>query len=372
LFLFRYLYFGDLFPQPVSAKANHADEWLMGIYYLLVNMAINPVVLVGTLAAGVLFLLQFAASDKNATDKQAMQPASQSQILLQLAANTLLAYLAFIVLSGGDWMQAGRFLVPVLPVACLLALYGFQRLRWRWLTPGLLASLVLAQIALHQPVIATQSHGTPVWVQYRLNEHFRHYSVFEQYNQEHVRDMAVIDHLHTLVAELQHGKQQPVTLLSGQSGMVFYYTAQQAFRQVQFIDLRGLTDRLLDDCPVTQDIARRRQGLFWGYKEFLEHLPDLQSQCGIQAPDIIYDLNDMTQKLGQLLETRGYVLLHQEQGFVLENNTRLPWNRLLSPNMIFVRADLLPLLSQQEKRMVRYPELPLQTRIPSMPSWIPF
>lgn len=360
----RETYFGSVFPQPVAAKSARDHALSPGLYYLLFNTALNPVLLIGLLTAAMYTLRPWFMRTTPALPDAAPHSAKTYQHLLSLASDALLAYLAFIMLVGGDWMQAGRFMVPILPLACLLAIHASTQLRRSWIRYSVLGALIIAQGALQQPAIATQSHGTPVWTQYRLDDRFLSYSRFEHYNQEHVRDMAVIDHLNDLITALHSTQRAPVTLLSGQSGMVFYYTALAHPQQVRFMDLRGLTDRQLTDCPVTAAVPRGAQGLFWGYADFFAHLPQLQQQCGITAPDIIYDLNDMSQKLGVLLTQYGYVLVHQEQGFVLENNTSLPWNRLLAPNMIFVRQAALARLPTTDKRLIRYVELPLRSRWP--------
>lgn len=370
LFAWRTVYFGQPFPQPVTAKSGLDHALSPAAYYLLFNTVLNPVLWLGiptALVCCVLHGLSQRSTVNTAPSKHALP--LNSRLLLPLAATAVLGYLAFILLAGGDWMQAGRFMVPILPLASVLAVYAASRIpqpHWRY---ALLGMLFVGQCALQQPAIATQSHGTPVWTQYRLDDRFLHYSRFEQFNQEHVRDMAVIDHLSSLIDAMKAASGTPVSVLSGQSGMVFYYTAQAHPGDVQFTDLRGLTDRRLTDCPVTAHVPRGPQGLFWGYREFFDRLPQLQQQCGITAPDIIYDLNDMTQKLGVLLEQRGYVLLHQEQGFVLENTSALPWNRLLAPNMIFVRRDWLDRVPSLDKRTIRYAELPLRNRLPA---WMPF
>jgi hypothetical protein len=152
--------------------------------------------------------------------------------------------------------------------------------------------------------------------------------------------------------------------MSGQAGMVFYYTAQQFGNKVAFRDLRGLVEGSLSQCSILQSLPRASQGLFWGYKDFFTQLPNLEKACGITAPDVIYDINDMTQKLGKTLEPFGYTLIHRETGFFVENKTSLPYNRLLSPNMIFIRNDLLPLLNNQSPRIINYSDLPLQSRWP--------
>jgi hypothetical protein len=303
------------------------------------------------------------------------------QNLLNTLLVSLWAYTGFVWTAGGDWMQAARFLVPVITPASLILVYclgqlfrgqlfrGQQQLagnlQHRGLAHAGLALVTALQLAIQYPIIATVSHGIPLWVQTRiLPEHASRYGLFEQLNQEHVRDMAVIDRLASVIPVLHDKLQRPVNLISGQAGMVFYYTASQFYGQVHFRDLRGLVESSLTLCPLLHDVPRSPQGLYWGYREFLERLPSLQQQCGIAAPDIIYDLNDMSQKLGRTLEPLGYTMIHQENGFPVENPTRLPANRLLSPNMIFVRNDLLPLLGNPGKQVVDYSRLPLQSRWP--------
>ncbi|HRF88440.1 MAG TPA: hypothetical protein PK244_07565, partial [Pseudomonadales bacterium] len=190
------------------------------------------------------------------------------------------------------------------------------------------------------------------------------YGVFEQLNQEHVRDMAVIDHLAEIIPPLHQQLNRPIVFMSGQAGMVFYYTAQKFYGQVVFRDLRGLVEDSLTLCPELRSVPRAPQGLFWGYRDFFDRLPVLQQACGVVAPDIIYDLNDMTQKLGKTLEPYGYTLIHREGGFPVSNATALPYNRLLTPNMIFLRNDLLPLLNNPALRIINYKDLPPVYRWP--------
>jgi len=340
-------------PIPAIAKQG-GDFWLQlqrGSFYLLTASVLNPVILLALLYSVWLGWQSL---------RQNTQP-----VLLIITLCSFGAYSGFVWAAGGDWMQAGRFVAPLVVPGCLLLLYGLKKITRRWFAHASIVLLVCLQFSIQYPVVATASHGIPAWVQSQmLPEHAARYSVFEQLNQEHVRDMAIIDHIAELIPPLHEKLARPVLLMSGQAGMVFYYTATQFYGQVQFRDLRGLVESSLTLCPALKNIPRSPQGLNWGYSDFFAQLPMLEQQCAIKPPDIIYDLNGMDQKLGKTLEPLGYTMIHQETGFPVVNKTGLPYNRLLAPNMIFVRNDLLPLIGNPQKRIINYRELPLQTRWP--------
>jgi hypothetical protein len=357
LFLWQALYFSSWLPIPAVAKqgGDFASQLQRGTFYMLVGWLQNPLLFLALLASvipGYTLVKQwFAGATPSLT------------AMLSVLCVCFWAYTGFVWTAGGDWMQAARFLVPTVIPASLILLYLLEKMPFRWLAHITVTVLVSLQFSIQYPIVATTSHGIPAWVKSRIlpaNE--ARYSIFERLNQEHVRDMAVIDHLADIIPVLHQQLKRPVQLMSGQAGMVFYYTASQFGDTVHFRDLRGLVESSLTLCPELKDIPRSAQGLFWGYVQFFERLPELEKTCGITAPDIIYDLNDMTQKMAKTLEPLGYVLIHRETGFVVENTTSLPYNRLLSPNMIFVRADLVPLLGNTEKRIINYADFPLHER----------
>ena len=359
LFAWQQWYFNSWLPLPAVAKQGgvFSEQLQRGTYYMIFGGVLNPItILVLLLSAPMLFFLA------KSWCKKTLQPLDFLQAILLCS---FLAYAGFIWTAGGDWMQASRFFVPIIPLAALLILHAVQKIPYRALTHAILLLLIIGQFLLQLPVITQQSHGIPAWIQTHIKpEHDARYGVFEQLNQEHVRDMAVIDHLAEVIPPLHQQLNRPIVFMSGQAGMVFYYTAQKFYGQVVFRDLRGLVESSLTLCPELRGIPRAPQGLFWGYRDFFNHLPVLQQACGVVAPDIIYDLNDMTQKLGKTLEPYGYTLIHREGGFPVSNATALPYNRLLTPNMIFLRNDLLPLLNNPALRIINYKDLPPVYRWP--------
>jgi hypothetical protein len=355
LFGWQHLYFNSWLPVPALAKqgGNLQDKLQQGFIYIVFNSVLNPAAALAILLLPVCWWQQRGHSDT-----------SNQKTLFYLLTGATCIYLGFIWAAGGDWMQAGRFFVPILPLTSILTVMALGNTPWRWTSHIALTLLCSFQIFQQfTTTIPKLSHGIPVWAQFRIADEHQRYSLFEKLNQEHLRDMGVIDHLAQIIPILHANLNRPVILMSGQAGMVFYYTAQQFGGDVNFRDLRGLVEDSLTRCSITDNVKRGSQGIFWGYKEFFSMLPDLQTSCGIMPPDLIYDINDMTQKLGKTLEPYGYTMIHSETGFMIENRTNLPYNRLLSPNMIFIRNDLLPLLLDSDKTVVDYSKLPLRSRL---------
>ncbi|MFO1349099.1 MAG: hypothetical protein U1F12_11035 [Pseudomonadales bacterium] len=364
LFVWQQWYFDSWLPIPAIAKqgGSFSAQLQRGTYYVIFGGALNPMA-----ALAVLLSLPMLFLTGKSWWKKTLQPLNY---LLAITLCGFFAYGGFVWAAGGDWMQASRFFVPIIPLATLVLLCALQALPYRILTHAVITLLVGAQFALQYPVVAQQSRGTPVWVQSRISpEHAVRYNAFEKINQEHVRDFAVIDHLAEIIPTLHEELKRPVVLMSGQAGMVFYYTAQQFYGKVIFRDLRGLVESSLTLCPELRHLPRSSQGLAWNYRNFFEQLPNLQKACNIAAPDIIYDIaiydsSDMSQTLDKMIAPFGYTLIHREGGWPVVNNTNLPYNRLLAPNMIFVRNDLLPLLNNPTLRVFNYKELPLTSRWP--------
>ncbi len=113
LTLFRYLEFGFFFPCPVYAKTELSQDFLIqGLEYLQ-KLASRPYAVVSVLVPLVFLLYEFARS----LYKRTLNP---SVTVIFLA---VVGYICFCLLSGGDWMEYGRFLVPVMPA---LAFGGAQ------------------------------------------------------------------------------------------------------------------------------------------------------------------------------------------------------------------------------------------------------
>jgi hypothetical protein len=111
-FLWRFNYYGDLFPNTFHARVTGGTaQWLTGLIYLKQVFAAFPLLL---LAMPLALLLLFS---RLGGDRRSGRPA------LFIAA-TALSFLAYTVWVGGDFMPFYRFFLPVLPLACLLAAWS--------------------------------------------------------------------------------------------------------------------------------------------------------------------------------------------------------------------------------------------------------
>lgn len=362
LLLWQKINFGAWFPLAILAKrsGNLLGDMRNGLVYVLTRTEINTSLILAWCALPFLYWRHCMQAQQATTTS-----GNNQKLWLLLLGGFLGAYYGFVWLVGGDWMEAGRFLVPVIPVACLLIVLAAST----WLRHSFwFATLALCTIATNQHqwqgnLIAKSSHGVPVWADYRLSPEHERYSIFERYNQEHLRDMAVIDHLKEIIPPLHQALGRRVHILSGQSGMVYYRIAEAFQGQVYFLSLRGLLDDSLTKCPLTHNIKRTPMGLAWSYREFLPLLPALQRQCGFKAPDIIYDIDDLFTSFNPDFVKAGYTMIHREEGFTISNFfNKIPSNALMVPNVIFVRDDLLPILGNPSLRVIHYNQLPLQQR----------
>jgi len=354
---FRFFYFGAPMPLPVSAKVStlSIDKLWSGSLYLLHYGMANIIFLV-SLPVALLYLFR--------QDKK-----TKPDYYFLLSAFSLLGYCIFILLSGGDWMQMGRFLVPVLPLAAVISTRHLSdSLKNPLLNALFIAAILGLNIQANWQSLKHQSHGTPVWASYHISPAHQHrYSLFEQYNQEHLRDMDVIDTLDATIDSLINSGVQPINIMSGQSGMVFFYTAQKYFKPavdnpLHFYDSHALVEDSLLKCTLLKDIPRSSQGLYFDFDGFFARQPGLQENCGIPKPDILYDINDMTRQLPERMATQGYTLIHREGGKMVETKSGLPTNTLPAANLVMVANDLLPDLETTEIKIIRYQEKPLVNR----------
>jgi hypothetical protein len=114
-FVWRTHYYGQFLPNTFYAKGMGHDwhSLFAGIQYVAGIVVRPPALALWIAAAGVVVWRQ-----------RAMTPR------LSYLAATALSYLVFPVLAGGDWMPAGRFLVPVLPVLSLVLYEAMRSAKW--------------------------------------------------------------------------------------------------------------------------------------------------------------------------------------------------------------------------------------------------
>jgi hypothetical protein len=261
----------------------------------------------------------------------------------------------FIVFSGGDWMEGGRFVVHLLPVAVLLSVVTLRRL-----LPSRKPFLITCGILLVIQVLSivdfarTRSTGVPLWRstdaagEILRKSSAQPYSWFEKANRVHLRDIPVIHPLDTIVQRLSSQRNNAkVIVMSGQLGMTAYYTAKGNYRSVQLIDRYGLTERSLSGCAMLDNVPRTPLGIGLTQTSFLQNIDSIARGCGIPRPDVIYDVFHRPGEL-EVLPRSGYIVIYLQKGPVVTGSKLLPGAPVFGGQYIAVRFDLQPSLEDLE------------------------
>ena len=347
VFAFRWAYFGSFFPQPVAAKADGVSLHKLreGTGYLVDHLFRGRYVIAVSLVT--VFGVGYAVWDQLRT--RVLNPHTL------LCLSFLAAYVAFIVFSGGDWMEAGRFVVHLLPVAVLFVPFAFRRLTRSDVTFVLLLTGVIAlhtRAILH--VAIKESTGLPAWS--RTYDEYGHaaaepdpftFSWFERKNRVHLREIPTIRRLDDVVARVTASTDETPLIMSGQMGMVLYHTAKRHYGEIDVIDRAGLADRVFTRCPLTADLPRRAKGLIFDYSTYFTHQVALEQQCEVRRPAIIVDALQADRYQDEVA-AHGYTVVYTQEGNLLSGSERLPGRRIIGDQFIAVRSDLVPTLGDFE------------------------
>ena len=315
---FRLWYFDRIFPQPVYAKSQSlSDGFSQGIKYLLESIQSDflLIVLLG-FAAAALFLLPRAAS-------------SMRSSVSVMCALFFFASVGFIVLAGGDGMHGGRFFVPVIPIAVILSvallsgalppkIFRVATIGWVVLQVG--GALVFAR---------TQSHSDPLWAVAGVDGGGQgdRFHWFERANHDHRRYFSAVIELEKQIDRIRV-KKRPVSIFSGQSGFVMYHVAMTHQGEVRYFDRFALVTRDFLECPISAMASRSSWGLITLVGGYLRRIDEIQRQCGIAPPDIIYELfwGSFPPRLDQTLMGAGYRVVFLQDGEVADGSRLFPGN----------------------------------------------
>ena len=335
LSLWRYHYFGERFPNPVYAKSGMADaEQLLRGWEYFQRLFRHPVAALGISIT----LMAFAVSCV------ACLRARLQHHLLALCCLWVGIYGGFVIASGGDWMKEGRFWVPLVApmwlAICLTFLSAQRSLLTRYALPLLLV--------FYTPFfINTYNLGTPFW-NYSQQKTIagEQASFFETANREHLRDWPALRALQTLIPAIEPLQQKPLTIMSKQMGMVNFHLAKAFHGEFQVWDMAGLVDNTLRHCAVMAQDGFDKQGLRINYRKFFDRLPQAEKECGLRAPDIIYDIYGWgeTTPLPDFLRSQGYRIIFNQTGRV----DIKPGIDITAQEMIAVRENLLQGLDVQD------------------------
>ncbi len=306
LMLWRHSYFGLWFPNPVYAKSSGLDfaQVQRGIDYAW-RLFRHPLSAIGVILTGILFGFSVW---KN------IQQKSQNTLPL-LCTLWVLIYAGFVVTSGGDWMKEGRFWVPLIaPLWLAICLADFNKQKHiSFVRYGLLA-LLLAYTPLF---IQKLSMGTTLW-QHSAQRNITgdKASFFEMANREHLREWLALQALQNQLRAMSLSSTKPLTMMSKQMGMMNYHLFSEFGNKLRVWDMAGLVDNTLRNCTVMAQDGFDKQGLRINYRKFFERLPQAEQKCGLQAPDIIYDIYGWgeTTPLPEFLRAQGYTILFNQTG----------------------------------------------------------
>jgi hypothetical protein len=316
----RLTYFGSPVPQPVSAKTGGASL-TAGLSYLQLEAFTKYDTAMWLLAiVGILMALFRAARARSS---------SPMALLLGMSA---VAQAAFVLLCGGDWMPRGRFLVPMLPLVVVSSLLFIRNFRAPVAWPA--AAVLMTLQAWPVANVVRFSSPPPLWSLLETERRYEAFSWLEHLNGEHHRDMPAILALRTVVDQLREGNRQPVSILTGQMGMIPYYLTLSHRGQVRYLDRFGLATRDFTDCPVTAGLPRDALGLRLEYAWFFEHRVALRAACGLGDPEVLVDLARAIDPLGAdrrtSLAANDYSLVYDDGSRVIA--VRGDIGRFLLPN----------------------------------------
>jgi len=206
-----------------------------------------------------------------------------TMVVLFLAADG-----GFVLLTGGDWMEAGRFLVPLVPLVAVLVAVAVHHLPGASLRRALCVGLVATQVYGAWWLAANWSTGRPAWSDITAALPAPDLAAansapwYERDNRVHFRDRAFLGHLEQVLTALSR-RQERVTVASGQAGMLPYYFMQNSSQQhLVFIDRGSLTTDSFRHC--SHALIHSSLGAALPLSYWFSHT----SECQLPLPDVIY------------------------------------------------------------------------------------
>lgn len=316
LLSWRQAYFGAPWPLPVESKIgvgrgglplpSEGGRWRAGLDYLADWNGFGVFglpLLILVLGAGLGSVLQRARRTAGPTPRDTVPEG------LVLAALVAASYLGFTVVSGGDWMEGGRFLVPAAPFFAALGAHGIVSLaeiipcwnrhwnrRWgsaAWRTALATALLFSSAASVLALALHPKNRALPLWRCGQLDQTpFGHFPWTERSNKAQLRDLPVIDFLDALVPRLRAVAPGRLSFASHQMGFVVHRLSGRHPGALRIIDAAGLAERTLVDCAAIRPRVQRNAGGLWRMGH--EYHPSLKVRflledvrdCAGEVPDL--------------------------------------------------------------------------------------
>lgn len=316
----RLMITGSPLPQPLSAKvgAGLVEQGLRGLDYLISN-------------ATSLWFIAVVIAGGWAVWVTRRVPWTSAQVLLILVS---LILLVGGVVSGGDWMELGRFFAVPATLLTLLAMTLLGTLPGRMfaLLAGAIAVLQVGTMMMWSQTPATfESRGSSLVSRWALNTTGSSGvpadldTAFNRWNADHLGDAYFLGAATPAIAGiLAKDPDRTLTITSGQGGMIPYYLQREFGDRIRFIDRFQLMTDDFADCNLTPG----PYGAFISWNQWVE----LAGDCAPPLPDMAFSIGPIPyDDLGTDYE----VLVHVE-GTAERNNQELPQEQWLA-----VRKDLV-------------------------------
>ncbi len=320
LVAFRRAYFGESMPHPVAAKVTGAPlRFGDGLEYLWQSaspggalLAGGCVVTVVVLASAVLGALR-APVDVPESERAAVDAR-------HLLAAMSLGLVGFTCLTGGDWMGLGRFLVPAVPLWSVLLLTAWRRGPWRRAgAGGLLVAVLLADNLVGElRFLRGEGSGHPLAASLSLMGQLRQSPEAASISplataSGQFRDALVLERLLPVARALGSRRAGPVTVMSGQAGMIPFYLGQELGQRLRLVDMWLLTTDELEPCLPPERRRASSTGIAVSYGWYFANAERIEQRCGVSRPDLIFS-NGVDRGLLSSLESAGYAVVYTQQG----------------------------------------------------------
>jgi hypothetical protein len=290
--LCRLKYSGYFFPLPVYAKSPRLASPAIGLAYLLLSGLILPNLVLYVLASMAGWSITKACLGK-------------ASIPIQLEHVLVTAYafvrIGFIGAAGGDWMEAGRFLVPCMPFLVILSAVTVMERRPRALWSSTLVGVALSFVGASTIFLIPGSPprgGLPIWRRTEAASRAKPgHPWSEIYHGPRHDDLEFVERFVELLrAELAQSPDGVVRVMSPQAGFVMYYVKSELGDRVRFVDVHGLTTPDLLGCAKTGKLQTTMIGLLpvevWGYRKAAPSLVfDIMGRCNVTPPDVLFNLD---------------------------------------------------------------------------------
>jgi hypothetical protein len=210
-------------------------------------------------------------------------------------------------------MVHGRFLVPAVPLACVLVAQLLATPRSHAYSWGLVIVLLAGMLQSYRTIERKRGEmisfrdGVAIAKNYPVLE--SRFSLTELACPPHLRDAPLVVVLDQWTTKLEQRVDGPVVLSSGQAGMVPYYASEG--RRIRFIDLWDLTSGGIQECAPEAVAGRSKIGtqirLDWVVSGQLE------KPCGLPKPHVVYS-DRLSSSTRRSLERYGYQVVYLQQG----------------------------------------------------------